>query len=64
MGKKTLFGKVELPEKEFKEVIELVKEGIVSQPDLSDLKRRLHKTTVRLFDWKNSYDQLYEQKKI
>lgn len=60
-GKKTLFGKVELPEKEYREVIELAKEALGTRGEAERTKRKLNETESRLFSVQSSYEQLREQ---
>jgi archaellum component FlaC len=50
MGRKKLFGKIELSEQNFKEVISLAKEGVSSRGKIHSLEHDLHGVTVRLWD--------------
>ena len=50
MGRKKLFGKIELSEQDFKEVISLAKEGVSSRGKIHSLEHDLHGVTVRLWD--------------
>jgi hypothetical protein len=61
LGRKKMFGKVELAEKDYKEVISLAKEGVLSRRKISDLTQQLDKATWRIFDLHRSWEQLYEQ---
>jgi hypothetical protein len=61
LGRKKIFGKVELTEDDYKEVIALAKEGILSRSKISDLTQALRKAQSRIFDLQNSWEQLYEQ---
>ena len=63
LGKSKLFGKVELAGKDYKEVIVLAKEGILSRRKITDLTRQLYEAKDRLFDLQNAWDRLYEQTK-
>ena len=60
LGRKTVFGKIELPEKDYREVIALAKEGIQSRGKIADLTQKLRTTSSRVFDLENSLKQLYE----
>ena len=61
LGKKKLFGKVELAEKDYKGLIALAKEGILSRIKIADLSRQLYEARDRLFDLQKSWDRLYKQ---
>lgn len=61
LGRKKVFGKVTLAEKDYKEVISLAKEGVLSRGKISDLTQALQKAKSRIFDLQNSWEQLYEQ---
>ena len=61
LGKRKLFGKVELAEKDYEEVIALAKEGILSRRKIADLTQQLRIAASRLFDLQSSWDMLYEQ---
>ena len=61
LGKRKLFGKVELAEKDYKGLIALAKEGILSRRKIADLTRQLYEARDRLFDLQKSWDRLYEQ---
>jgi len=61
LGRKKVFGKVTLAEEDFKEVISLAKEGVLSCSKIADLTQALQKASLRIFDLQNSWEQLYEQ---
>jgi multidrug resistance efflux pump len=61
LGRKKMFGKVELTEKDYKEVISLAKEGVLSRSKITDLTRQLRDTSSRLFSSQANWEQLYEQ---
>ncbi len=61
LGRKKIFSKVELTEDDYKEVISLAKEGVLSRGKISDLTQALQKAKSRIFDLQNSWEQLYEQ---
>jgi len=61
LGKRKLFGKVELAENDYKGVIALAKEGILSRIKIADLTRQLYEARDRFFDLQKSWDRLYEQ---
>lgn len=61
LGRKKMFGKVELAEKDYKEVISIAKEGVLSRSKISDLTQQLDKATERIFDLQRSWEYLYEQ---
>lgn len=61
LGKKKLFGKVELAENDYKEVIALARECLLSRKKIADLSRQLSDAASRLFSLQSSWDQLYEQ---
>ena len=50
LGRKKVFGKVSLAEQDFKEVISLAKEGVLSRGKIDTLTRQLKGTTARLWD--------------
>lgn len=60
LGRKKMFGKVELTEDDYKAVISLAKEGVLSRSKISDLTQALQKAKSRIFDLQNSWEQLYE----
>ena len=60
LGRKKMFGKVELAEDDYKEVISLAKEGILSRSKISDLTQALQKAKSRIYDLQSSWEQLYE----
>jgi hypothetical protein len=61
LGRKKMFGKVELTEQDYKEVISLAKEGVLSRSKIADLTRQLRETSSRLFSSQMDWEQLYEQ---
>ena len=61
VGKRTLFGKVELPEKEYRKVIDLAREGVMSRGVIADLTRKLQETRNKVAGLDAAYDRLYEQ---
>ena len=63
LGRKTMFGKIELPEKDYREVISLAKEGIQSRRVIADLTERLREAMTTIGGLKLSYNNLYEQTK-
>ena len=64
LGKRKLFGKVELAEKDYKGVIALAKEGILSRRKINDLTRQLVRSNrPGYLIWQRSWDRLYEQTK-
>lgn len=60
LGRKKMFGKVELAEHDYKEVISLAKEGVLSRGKISDLSQALQKARSRIYDLEDSYNRLYE----
>lgn len=63
LGRKTVFGKVELPEKDYREVITLAKEGIQSRGVIADLTQKLREARTMIEGLKLSYNNLFEQTK-
>ena len=63
LGRKTVFGKIELPEKDYREVIALAKEGIQSRGIIADLTQKLRDARTMIDGLKLSYNNLYEQSK-
>lgn len=61
MGRKTLFGKVELSEKEYRKVIDLAREGVLSRGVITDLTRKLQDAKSRFARLDAAYDRLHEQ---
>ena len=61
LGRKKMFGKVELSEQDYKDVISLAKEGVLSRSKIADLTRQLSQTSSRLFSSQLNWEQLYEQ---
>lgn len=61
LGRKKMFGKVELSERDYKDVISLAKEGVLSRSRITDLTRQLRDISSRLFSSQNNWEQLYEQ---
>ncbi len=62
-GKRTLFGKVELSENDYKDVIELAKEGIRSRSTIDELKRKLRDAKRKIESLNLAYDRLFAQTK-
>jgi hypothetical protein len=60
LGRRKMFGKVELAENDYKEVISFAKEGVLSRNKISDLSQALQKASLRIFDLEDSYNRLYE----
>ncbi len=60
LGRKKMFGKVELAGDDYKEVISLAKEGVLSRSKISDLTQALQKAKSRIYDLQSSWEQLYE----
>jgi len=58
-----MFGKVELTEQDYKEVISLAREGVLSRSKIADLTRQLRETSSGLFNWQLSWQELDEQTK-
>ncbi len=50
LGRKKVFGKVTLAEQDYKEVISLAKEGVLSRGRIHSLERELQGATTRLWD--------------
>ena len=63
LGRKKMFGKVELTEQDYKEVISLAKEGVLSRSKITDLTQQLSQISSRLFNWQLSWQELDEQTK-
>ncbi len=63
LGRKKIFGKVELTEQDYKEVISLAKEGVLSRSKIDDLTQKLREASSRLFNWQLSWQELDEQTK-
>jgi hypothetical protein len=61
LGRKKMFGQVTLPEKDFREVLSLAKEGILSRGKISELTQALQKARSRVFELQNNWERLYEQ---
>ncbi|MEL7656909.1 MAG: recombinase, partial [Bacillota bacterium] len=61
LGRKKMFGKVELSEQDYKEVISLAKEGVLFRSKIAELTRQLRDTSTRLFSSQLNWEQLYEQ---
>jgi cell division protein FtsL len=60
LGRKKMLGKVTLAEQDFKEVVSLAKEGVLSRGKISDLSQALQKARSRIYDLEDSYNRLYE----
>ncbi|MPN27319.1 hypothetical protein SDC9_174750 [bioreactor metagenome] len=63
LGRKTVFGKIELPENDYMEVIALAKEGIKSRGKIADLTQKLREARTMIDGLKLSYNNLFEQTK-
>ena len=63
LGRKTVFGKIELPEKDYREMIALAKEGIQSRGKIADLTKKLREARTTIDGLKLSYNNLLEQTK-
>ena len=63
LGRKTVFGKIELPEKDYRVVIALAKEGIQSRGKIADLTQKLRDARTMIDGLKLSYINLFEQTK-
>ena len=63
LGRKKMFGKVELTEQDYKEVILLAKEGVLSRSKITELTQLLREASSRLFNWQLSWQELDEQTK-
>ncbi len=59
--KRTLFGKIELPEKEYRKVIDLAREDVLSRGVIADLTRKLQDVKSQLARLDAAYDRLHEQ---
>ncbi|MCE5293984.1 MAG: hypothetical protein LLF94_05165, partial [Chlamydiales bacterium] len=63
LGRKTILGKIELPEKDYREVIALAKEGVQSRGKIANLTQKLREARTMIDGLKLSYNNLYEQTK-
>lgn len=63
IGKTTVFGKIELTEKDYTDVISLAREGILSRVKISELTQKLQDAGARILDLQSSWERLYEQTK-
>lgn len=54
-----MFGKVELPEEDYKEVIILAKEGISSRSKIASLKHQLNQVTTEFYELKDKFTKLF-----
>ena len=63
LGRKTVFGKIELPEKDYREVISLAKEGVQSRGKIADLTQKLREARTTIDGLKLSYNNLLKQTK-
>ena len=59
LGGKKMFGKVTLAEQDFKEVISLAKEGVLSRGKIESLKQQLQKVTARFWDLEDKFTKLF-----
>jgi hypothetical protein len=60
MGRKKLFGKVELSEQDYGEVMTLAKEALSSRGRINTLERQLQGVTDRYWKLENSFNQLVD----
>ena len=51
LGRKKMFGKATVAAQDFKEVISLAKEGVLSRGKIHTLEHRLQKATARVWNW-------------
>ena len=63
MGKRTLFGKVELNKEDYGALVDLAKEGIQSRSVISGLKKELKTLKESYAGIKEQFNELYEQTK-
>lgn len=63
MGKRTLFGKVELNKEDYGTLVELAKEGIQSRSLIDNLRRELKTLRESYAGIKEQFAELYEQTK-
>ena len=61
LGRKKVFGKIELNQQDYKEVISLAKESVLSRSKIADLTQQLRETSSQLFSSQSNWEQLYEQ---
>ena len=59
MGKKKMFGKVELPEQDFKDVMVLAKEAISSRGIIHSLEQQLQKITAQYWNLDDKFNKLF-----
>lgn len=59
LGRKKVFGKVTLAEKDFKEVISLAKEGVLSRGKIKSIKQQLQSATARFWDLEDKFTKLF-----
>ena len=59
LGQKKMFGKVTLAEQDYKEVISLAKEGVLSREKIESLKRQLQEVTARFWDLEDKFTKLF-----
>ena len=59
MGKKKLFGKVALPEQDYKEVMTLAKEALTLRSKIVSLKRQLQELSTRFWALEDKFTKLY-----
>ena len=59
MGKKKMFGKVELPEQDYKDVIALAKEAISSRGIIRSLEQQLQKITSQYWNLDDKFNKLF-----
>lgn len=59
LGRKKMFGKVELAEKDLREVISLAKEGVLSRGKIHTLEQQAQKATARVWELEDKLTKLF-----
>ena len=59
MGKKKMFGKVELPEQDYRDMIALAKEAISSRGIIQSLEQQLQKITSQYWNLEDTFNKLF-----
>lgn len=59
LGRKKVFGKVTLAEQDFKEVISLAKEGVLSRGKIHTLEQQAQKATARVWELEDKLTKLF-----
>ncbi len=59
IGQKKMFGKVTLSEQDYKEVISLAKEGVLSRSTIRSLKQKLKDVTEQLWNLEDKFEKLF-----